>query len=176
MLVDVADCAIGTEEKLAAHRSGALHRAFSVFVFDGSGNLLLQRRARTKYHSAGLWANTCCGHPRPGEPVLAAAARRLHEEMGLECEVRPLTNFRYLAHVGSGLVEHEFDHILVGRFDGVPAPNPDEVEEWRWAPMSVLTGEIAEHAERFAAWLPIALGALHAHPADWERGGERPRW
>jgi isopentenyl-diphosphate Delta-isomerase len=171
VLVDISDCAIGTEDKLAAHRSGVLHRAFSVFVFDGARNLLLQRRARTKYHSGGLWANSCCGHPRPGESVQAAATRRLYEEMGFGCELRTLTSFVYRADVGKGLVEHEYDHVLVGRFDGAPAPDPGEVEEWRWVRMNSLAGEIAEHDDRFAAWFPIALDELRAHTRYGDRGG-----
>lgn len=173
VLVDPSDCAIGTEYKLAAHRSGVLHRAFSVFVFDQAGNLLLQRRTRAKYHSGGLWANSCCGHPRPGELVQAAATRRLYEEMGFRADLRMLTSFRYRAEVGNGLVEHEYDHILVGRFDDTPAPDPDEVEEWRWVRMGSLDGEIARHADRFAAWFPIALVALRALTTDPARRGGR---
>jgi isopentenyl-diphosphate delta-isomerase len=168
VLVDEMDRPIGTEGKLAAHVAGALHRAFSVFVFNTTGNLLLQRRARAKYHSGGFWANTCCGHPRPGETVHAAATRRLREEMGLRCQLRALTAFRYRADVGSGLVEHEYDHILVGHFDGAPAPDPAEVEDWRWVPLSELTGEIEDHAERFAPWFSPALGELRAHLEDAE--------
>ena len=171
VLVDETDRAIGTEGKLAAHVTGALHRAFSVFVFDRTGNLLLQRRARTKYHSGGSWANTCCGHPRPGESVHSAATRRLREEMGLRCELRPLTAFRYRADVGNGLVEHEYDHILVGQYDGPPSPDPDEVEDWRWVPLNELTGEIARHGDQFAAWFSPALGELRAHLADREGNG-----
>jgi isopentenyl-diphosphate delta-isomerase len=170
VLVDETDRPVGTERKLAAHVSGALHRAFSVFVFDGAGSLLLQRRARTKYHSGGFWANTCCGHPRPGESVHEAATRRLREEMGVGCELRSLTTFRYRADVGNGLVEHEYDHIFVGRFDGAPSPDPDEVEDWRWVTMGELTGEIARDADRFAAWFPPALGELRAHLADRAAG------
>ena len=166
VLVDETDRPIGTEAKLAAHLSGALHRAFSVFVFYRTGNLLLlQRRARTKYHSGGFWANTCCGHPRPGESVHGAAMRRLREEMGLGCELRPLTAFRYRAEVGNGLVEHEYDHILVGHYDGAPSPNPDEVEDWRWVTLNELTAEILRHTDRFAAWLPRHL-ELRARLAD----------
>jgi len=131
VLVDERDREVGTAPKLAAHEDGALHRAFSVFVLNGHGELLLQRRADTKYHSAGLWTNTCCGHPRPGEPVAAAARRRLREEMGFDCEPAPAGTFVYRAEVG-GLVEHEYDHVFVGRHETDPLPDPAEVSEWRW--------------------------------------------
>ncbi len=168
VLVDECDREIGTEEKLAAHTAGVLHRAFSVFVFDGAGKVLLQRRARTKYHSAGRWANTCCGHPRPGEAVPAAAARRLVEEMGFSCPLRCVRSVLYRAGVGSGLVEHEYDHIFVGCFEGTPAPDPSEVEEWRWSSIETVADDVVEHAAHYATWLPIVLGALRAH----ERTGD----
>src|SRR6185503_9661232 len=120
VLVDEDDREAGTGEKMAVHRSGRLHRAFSVFVVDGEGRLLLQRRAAVKYHSAGLWSNTCCGHPRPGETILAAATRRLKEEMGFECRLRPAFSFIYRAALDHGLTEHELDHVLLGSHDGAP--------------------------------------------------------
>src|SRR5687768_6652445 len=133
ILVDGLDREIGSEEKLRAHRTGVLHRAFSVFVFDAHDRVLLQRRADGKYHSGGLWSNTCCGHPRPGESIESAALRRLRAEMGiLECKVRRVSSFLYRTAVGNGLVEHEVDHVVIGEWNGEPAPDPTEVSEWRW--------------------------------------------
>ena len=164
ILVDPSDAVVGTEEKMRAHKTGALHRAFSVFVVDDSGRLLLQRRAAGKYHSAGLWSNTCCGHPRPGEDVNAAAARRLHEEMGILCELSPRGAFIYRAELGNGLFEHELDHLFVGRFAGDPKPDVREAEDWAWTPWSRVEAECAERPERFTVWLPIALRALAGRP------------
>ncbi|MFQ6046363.1 MAG: isopentenyl-diphosphate Delta-isomerase [Gemmatimonadales bacterium] len=160
VLVDERDRERGSSPKLAAHVVGELHRAFSVFVFDPQGRLLLQRRALGKYHSAGLWSNTCCGHPRPGEPVAKAAHRRLREEMGIDCLLRPAFDFIYRAELENGLIEHEYDHVFVGRFAGVPAPNPDEVAEWRWASVSAVTAELESEPARYTAWLRIALDGL----------------
>lgn len=161
VLVDDADRPVGTAAKLAAHRTGALHRAFSVFVFDGHGRLLLQRRARTKYHSGGLWSNTCCGHPRPGEATAAGAARRLEEEMGITCALRGAGAFTYRARVGE-LEEHEFDHVLTGRFDGEPRPDPREVEAWRWAPPASLAAELAAAPGTFTPWFGPAFALARA--------------
>ncbi|MFL5605070.1 MAG: isopentenyl-diphosphate Delta-isomerase [Gemmatimonadaceae bacterium] len=163
ILVDEQDREIGTEEKLRAHLSGVLHRAFSVFVFDHAGNMLLQQRARTKYHSGGLWANTCCGHPRPGEAIQAAARRRLREEMGIDCPLRPSTTFLYRADVGSGLIEHEYDHIFVARYDGEPVPAREEVEAWQWSDPEEIARDVTTNAGRYAAWFPIALAEVRAH-------------
>ncbi|MEK7619489.1 MAG: isopentenyl-diphosphate Delta-isomerase, partial [Patescibacteria group bacterium] len=124
ILVDETDHEIGTEEKMATHERGLLHRAFSVFVFNASGELLLQQRAFEKYHSAGLWTNTCCSHPRPGEETLAAAYRRLQEEMGFDCPLNEMFTFRYLAPFPNGLTENEVDHVFFGMYDGPVNPNP----------------------------------------------------
>lgn len=156
ILVDERDHELGSELKLAAHRTGSLHRAFSVFVLDGAGRILLQRRAAAKYHSSGLWSNTCCGHPRPGEPTRRAARRRLREEMGFECELEPVGEFLYRARIGD-LVEHEYDHVFVGRFDGEPEPHPGEVAEWRWTEPCALRAELGERPEAFTVWLAGAL-------------------
>jgi isopentenyl-diphosphate Delta-isomerase len=166
VLVDECDREIGTAQKLAVHTAGLLHRSFSVFVFDSTDNLLLQRRARTKYHSAGRWANTCCGHPRPGETVQAAAARRLVEEMGFSCPLRGRSSVLYRVGVGGGLVEHEYDHIFVGRFDGTPAPSPHEVEEWRWSSVETVADDVLRHADHYASWFPIVLEALRTHSSS----------
>jgi isopentenyl-diphosphate delta-isomerase len=156
VLVDPHDRPLGTAAKLAVHEKGQLHRAFSVFLFDDQGRLLLQRRARGKYHSGGLWANTCCGHPRPEERVAAAARRRLREEMGIGADLHHVGTFVYRAAVGD-LVEHEVDHVYVGRFDGVPQPDPHEVGAWRWTSLPVLEAEFAHTPQQFSPWFAEAL-------------------
>jgi isopentenyl-diphosphate delta-isomerase len=160
VLVDESDREVGTAPKLAAHVDGALHRAFSVFVLNARGELMLQRRAAGKYHSGGLWTNTCCGHPRPGEPVAAAARRRLREEMGFDCELEPAGSFVYRAELGGGLVEHEHDHVFVGRHDADPAPDAAEASEWRWQPTEAALAEAEAHPERFTRWFSLALREL----------------
>jgi isopentenyl-diphosphate delta-isomerase len=157
VLVDEADRAVGFEEKVAAHVAGYLHRAFSVFVFDRSRRLLLQRRAPGKYHSGGRWSNTCCGHPRPGESVEEAAHRRLREEMGFDCPLVKIATYRYTARVGDGLVENELDHLLAGEFEGAPAPDPSEATEWRWADPAAVLREATIAPQRFTAWLRGSL-------------------
>jgi len=160
VLVNTADIEVGTAPKLQAHRTGALHRAISVFVFDSGGKMLLQRRAEGKYHSGGLWSNTCCSHPRPGESVAAAARRRLREEMGMDCELEPSFTFVYRADLDGGLTEHELDHVFVGTTDDSPEPDPDEVGGWRWAEPREVAQEMETAPERFTAWFPIAFRAL----------------
>lgn len=166
ILVDADDVVVGSEEKLRAHETGVLHRAFSVFVVDDRGRVLLQRRAPGKYHSAGLWSNTCCGHPRPGEDVAAAAARRLREEMGISCDLSARGRFQYRADLGNGLVEHELDHLFVGRFTGDPTPDLSEASEWAWVPWTEVEADTARRPERFSAWLPHALGAMGGPPRN----------
>lgn len=162
VLVDEADRVIGVDEKLAAHAGGRLHRAFSIFVFDRAGRLLLQRRAAGKYHSADRWSNTCCGHPRPGEALLDAARRRLREEMGIECPLAPAATYRYAARLEGGLVENEIDHLLAGEFEGAPAPDPAEVAEWRWVHPAALAQELDAAPDRFTAWLGGSLARVLA--------------
>ena len=157
VLVDEADAEVGTLEKQRAHVEGRLHRALSVFVFNREGDVLLQRRAGTKYHSGGQWTNTCCSHPRPGDAVAAAARRRLREEMGFECELSPAFAFTYRADVGGGLVEHEFDHVFVGRWEGSPAPDAAEVEDWRWASLDDLARDAALRPEAYTPWFRMVL-------------------
>ncbi len=163
VLVDERDREVGTAPKLAVHRDGRLHRAVSVFVFDDAGRWLLQRRAGGKYHSAGLWSNTACTHPRPGELPEAAAARRLGEEMGIACLLRPAFSFLYRAELHGGpepLVEHEFDHVFVGRFEGAPAPAPVEVSGWRWAEAEAVQAAVARAPERFTPWFRLLEAEL----------------
>jgi len=156
VLVDASDNAIGRAPKLEAHRQGLLHRAVSVFVFRPSGELLIQRRALDKYHSGGRWANTCCGHPRPGESPEEAATRRLHEEMGLACPLEHAFSFVYRAALQGGLVEHEFDHVFVGTTTEEPRPDAREVNEWRAISPVELTRELADDPDTFAAWFAPA--------------------
>ena len=160
ILVDEADRQIGLSPKLQAHKQGALHRAVSVFVLDGAGRVLLQQRAATKYHSAGLWANTCCSHPRPGETPVVAARRRVREEMGIDCALEPAGVFTYRADVGGGLIEHEVDHVFVGRYDGDPEPNPAEVDAWRWATPREIERELTDKPRKFVVWFEGAFGVL----------------
>lgn len=171
ILVDELDREIGFAEKLSAHREGALHRAFSVFVFDAGGRLLLQRRAAGKYHSGGLWSNTACGHPRPGEETVSAARRRLREEMRVECGLREAFGFVYRAEVGGALVEHEFDHVLVGRHAGDPAPDDAEVEAWKWIALDELRGELAREPEAYSVWLRLVLGSREWRAVEAELAG-----
>ncbi len=156
VLVDENDNEIGKEEKLKAHQNGGkLHRAISVFVFNTKGELLLQRRALTKYHAPGLWANTCCSHPRPGESVKDAAKRRVKEEMGFECEVEEMFALIYKADVGNGLTEYEYDHIFIGIWEGEPNPNPEEVSEWKWVKVEEIEKDIKQNPEKYTPWFRI---------------------
>jgi isopentenyl-diphosphate Delta-isomerase len=157
ILVDAADRPLGSSGKLEAHREGRLHRAFSVIVHDGEGNLLLQKRHVGKYHSGGLWTNTCCGHPRPGEATQAAAARRLDEEMGFRCQLRPLGTRTYRADVGDGLIEHELVHVFEGRYTGVVHPDPKEVEDYTWRPLGEIRREAAATPDCFTVWFRLYL-------------------
>lgn len=161
ILVDAQDRELGVKEKMEAHVEGALHRAFSVFVFDSEKRLLLQKRASTKYHSGGLWSNTACGHPRPGETTPDAARRRLREEMGFDCELREAFEFLYRAELDGALIEHEYDHVLVGTYEGDPAPDPAEVEGWRWVTMEELRRRLTDEPERYSYWLKAAVEGDH---------------
>ncbi len=157
VLVNERDETIGIEEKTRAHVLGALHRAFSVFIFNTAGHLLVQRRALTKYHSRGLWSNTCCGHPRPGETIAHASRRRLREEMGFESNLNEVFSFLYRANLEDGLIENEYDHVLVGSFEGVPNPDPSEISEWRWMDLETLRVDLKRHPGEYTYWLELSL-------------------
>lgn len=159
ILVDENDRELGTADKLASHRQGALHRAFSVIVWDGAARTLLQKRAARKYHSGGLWANACCGHPRPGEDNCAAAERRLREEMGFACALEGLGTIRYRAELDHGMIEHELVHVYRGLHDGTIAPDPSEVDGYQWVGLDELRGDVATEPARFSAWLLEYLSA-----------------
>lgn len=157
VLVDEDDHVIGTEGKMAAHIAGKLHRAVSVFVFNTDGKLLLQQRAASKYHSAGLWSNTCCGHPRPEEKTDHAAHRRLQDEMGFDCPLRRDFDFVYKRQLNGGLVEHEYDHVFVGHHDDAPSPAPAEVADWRWVGADEVLTDLEANPDRYTAWFGLAL-------------------
>ena len=152
ILVDRHGRKKGIAEKLQAHQQGLLHRAFSIFIFDRDGRLLLQQRALGKYHSQGLWSNTCCGHPRPGERTAAAAKRRLLEEMGITCQLRKVFTLLYREPVSNQLIEYEYGHIYVGVSDCDPVANPEEANDWQWQPLPELTARIAAAPETFTIW------------------------
>ena len=158
--VDASDRELGQVEKLQAHRTPVLHRAFSVFVLDDRGAMLLQRRAAGKYHSAGLWSNACCGHPRPGEPVLTAASRRLAEEMGIECALTAAGTVAYSIDVGGGLREDEFNHVLAGLFTGEARPDPREVCDWQWMTAEALQAARERDPAGFTPWFGVVLDRM----------------
>ncbi|MEI8295686.1 MAG: isopentenyl-diphosphate Delta-isomerase [Alphaproteobacteria bacterium] len=165
ILVTRDDCEVGIATKLKVHQEGLLHRAFSIFVTrEGSQGLeiLLQKRHRQKYHSGGLWSNTCCGHPRPGETTQDAAQRRLLEEMGLAMSLQEIGSFHYEARLGNGLVENEIDHVFVGKLGDQPfTANLQEVEEHAWVPIIAVSQDCQDHPEKFTAWFKPALQVLH---------------
>ncbi len=178
VLVDAQDQAIGQEEKLRAHQLGLLHRAFSVFIFRGSGaglEVLLQQRNPLKYHCPSLWTNACCSHPRAGEEIVAAAERRLPEELGIQIKLKSVGHFLYRAEFSNGLIEHELDHVLVGYYEETPLPfNPEEVAAVRWETLKNLRIEWEQKPETFTPWfkqaLEIALADLESSAASQQVG------
>jgi isopentenyl-diphosphate delta-isomerase len=157
ILVDEADNVVGEMEKMEAHRKGILHRAFSVFVLDSTNRLLLQRRAHGKYHSPGLWTNTCCSHPRAGESIPQAAHRRLYEEMGFDCPLDSVFSFIYQAKFDNGLTEHELDHVLIGFSDEIPQLNFEEVHEFKRISLPEVAADIKANPESYTVWFLIAF-------------------
>lgn len=160
ILVNEADIPIGAMEKLEAHQKARLHRAFSVFVFNTRGDLLLQQRADNKYHSPGLWTNTCCSHPNPGEDTEAAAQRRLGEEMGFQTRLVKAFDFIYQAPFDNGLTEHEFDHVFVGRHDGEILPNKEEVKDYCYQSPTEIESAMESHPQKYTVWFHIAFPKL----------------
>lgn len=167
ILVDEEDNAIGLEDKMRAHSNGGrLHRAISVFVFNSNGETMLQQRADSKYHSRGLWSNTCCSHPFRGESVIDAAHRRLVEEMGFDCKLRESFSFIYKAKVGSGLTEYEFDHVLFGVYNKKPELDPREAKDWKWISIKKLKADAKRNGKNYSAWLKILLKGKLDKEAD----------
>jgi isopentenyl-diphosphate delta-isomerase len=149
--------------KLEAHEKAVLHRAFSVFIFNDQNELMLQQRAKHKYHSPLLWTNTCCSHQRVGESNLQAGKRRLMEEMGFVVDLKETVSFVYKAPFDNGLTEHEFDHVMVGHSNMDPIINPDEVESWKWMPLEAVKLDIELHPELYTEWFKIIFDKFYEH-------------
>ena len=155
VLVDEHDNQVGLMPKMEAHEKAVLHRAFSVFVFNGQGELMLQQRAATKYHSPLLWTNTCCSHQRDGETSLAAGKRRLQEEMGFVCDLTEVFQFVYKAPFDNGLTEHELDHVMIGTYNGEPNVNPEEVASQKWMSLEDVKNDMEDNPQQYTAWFKI---------------------
>jgi isopentenyl-diphosphate delta-isomerase len=156
ILVDEKDSEVGVGEKLKVHQEGKLHRAFSIFIFNSKREMLLQKRAKSKHHSGGLWTNTCCSHPEPNKNLKSEAKRRLKEEMGIDCDLKEIFSFVYKANLGN-LTEYEFDHAFVGKFDGTPILNKEEAEDWKWIKPEELKRDIKENPEKYTYWFKLIL-------------------
>lgn len=163
ILVDEQDNAIGTMGKMEVHEKAILHRAFSIFIFNKKGEILLQKRAANKYHSAGLWTNTCCSHPRPGEDTLSAAHNRLQEEMGFTTTLSKTFSFIYKAPFDNGLTEHEYDHVFTGTYNGIIQPDPQEVSDYCYQSMEAIKSNIILQPGNFTEWFKIALPKLEQY-------------
>jgi isopentenyl-diphosphate delta-isomerase len=161
VLVNDHDEETGVMEKMEAHRTGSLHRAFSVLLFNSRGEMLLQKRAQTKYHSSGLWTNTCCSHPRPGEALEEAARRKLRQEMGIEANPRFAFKFQYKAPLDNQLIEHEIDHVFIGQFDGEPVLNEHEAEDWKFVDLHSLKQQVHTDPQQFTPWFRLILDHPH---------------
>jgi len=161
ILVNENDEKIGLMPKMEAHEKALLHRAFSVFIFNDKNELMLQQRALQKYHSPGLWTNTCCSHQRDGENSIDAGIRRLQEEMGFTTELRHTTSFIYKAPFDNGLTEHEFDHILIGNYNQNPVINQEEVASWKWMSLEAVKKEIKDSPEKHSAWFKIIFDKFY---------------
>lgn len=163
ILVNEGDEQIGLMPKMEAHEKGVLHRAFSIFIFNNKNELMLQQRALDKYHSPGLWTNTCCSHQRNGETSLEAGKRRLFEEMGFTTPLKETTTFIYKAPFDNGLTEHELDHILVGEYNDQPQINPEEVASWKWMPLEGVKKDIENNPDQYTAWFKIIFDKFYQH-------------
>ncbi|MDA0986215.1 MAG: isopentenyl-diphosphate Delta-isomerase [Bacteroidetes bacterium] len=163
ILVDEKDRAIGQMDKLEVHQKGFLHRAFSIFIFNDFNQLLLQKRAADKYHSGGLWTNTCCGHPEVGENIEDACSRRLQEEMGFQTKLEFITSFIYKAELNHQLFEHEFDHVFFGRYNAAPDPNEYEVSKWRYVDLIELEKDIESNPSQYTVWFKIIFNDVKNH-------------
>jgi len=163
ILVDSKDKPIGTLPKMEAHEKGVLHRAFSVFILNQKGELMLQQRAHHKYHSPGLWTNTCCSHQREGEQNIEAGMRRLDEEMGFSVTLEELFSFIYKAPFDNGLTEHELDHVMLGHYEEVPQINTEEVAEWKWMSLIDIEADIAINPDEYTVWFKIIFERFFNH-------------
>ena len=161
ILVDRNNKEIGTEEKIKTHKEGLLHRAFSIFVFNSKGELLLQQRSKNKYHSSGLWSNTVCSHPRVGESYDQAIHRRMKEEVGFDCELKKVSDFIYRAELENDLIENEHDTIFIGQYNGIIKPNPEEVMSYKWISLSNLKKDIKNHPSNYSSWLKVILNKIN---------------
>ena len=161
VLVNEQDQQIGLMEKIEAHEKGLLHRAFSVFILNDANELLLQKRALSKYHSPGLWTNTCCSHPKDNENIINAGNRRLKEEMGFQTELKPFLSFVYKVKFENGLTEHEFDHVLIGKYNDEPLINFAEVYDWKWVDLESLSLDIINNSENYTVWFKIIFKKYH---------------
>jgi len=157
ILVDERDRQTGTMEKIEAHEKALLHRAFSIFIFNDRGEMMLQKRSLSKYHSPGLWTNACCSHPRPGESLKEATRRRILEEMGFQCKMNEVFSFIYKAAFDHGLTEHELDHVFFGVYNGAPEINLEEVAEWKWIHIDELLADVKANPDNYTVWFKIAL-------------------
>ena len=163
ILVDENDTQVGLMPKLEAHQKGLLHRAFSVFIFNSNHQLLLQKRAVSKYHSGGLWTNTCCSHPREGEETINAANRRLIEEMGIKTNLRKVFDFIYKAELDNELTENEFDHVFYGVYDENPILNKEEADDYKWVDMETISNDIIRNSDNYTVWFKIAFDYFYKY-------------
>ena len=163
ILVDREDNPVGTLPKMEAHEKGVLHRAFSVFILNQKGELMLQQRALHKYHSPGLWTNTCFSHQREGEENLQAGTRRLEEEMGFSVPLEELFSFIYKAPFDNGLTEHELDHVMLGYYEGIPEINSDEVNAWKWMSLNEIASDLTVNPESYTVWFKIIFERFFNH-------------
>jgi len=163
ILVDENDNELGFMDKLEAHEKGLLHRAFSIFIFNSNNELLLQKRAIHKYHSGGLWSNTCCSHPKPGETLMDATNRRLHEELNLECPLNYAFSFQYKVQFINGLTEHELDHVFIGQTDHLPSINKSEIDDWKYANCEDIQNDMNHNPTHYTEWFKICFKRLQGH-------------
>lgn len=163
LLVDEHDNVLGTMDKMEAHRQGVLHRAFSILLFNSKGEMLIQKRARDKYHSGGLWTNTCCSHPQPDESMAEATRRRLKHEMGIDIPTHFAYKFIYRVPLDKDLTEHEYDHVFTGTFDGVPVVNPEEVEDWKFVNVQALKKDVEANPAHYTHWFRLILNHAVLH-------------
>lgn len=163
ILVDENDRQSGTCEKLEAHQKGLKHVAFSIFLFNKEGKFLIQQRAAEKYHTPGLWSNTCCSHPRPDEEMEDALQRKLFQEMGIQAPVEKVFDFSYRADFDNGLIENELDHVYFGEYNDKPNPNPEEIQAWKYSSYQEIKAEIEKNETNFTPWFKIVLDKVHEY-------------